>query len=203
MNENQTAATATISTKEDARIVRTKRDLANALEELLQERSMEDISIKDITEKALISKNTFYNNFADKNELLLFLFSRYEAELIKEIKPILDKTLYATRLFSFRKVAETIVHFFYTTTLPIKKIIANDTSHVLFYGLNLFIQDVFVKLEKKYGKFLAKKINSEITAPFFSGAFASTIYFAYVRNLELPEKTIAKDIIRLCYPIVE
>mgnify|MGYP002516873363 FL=1 len=197
MNENQTPA------KEDARIVRTKRDLANALEELLQVKSMEDISIKDITDKALISKNTFYNNFADKNELLLFLFSRYEAELIKEIKPILDKTLYATRLFSFRKVVEIIVHFFYTTPLPLKRIIANDTSHVLFYGLNLFIQDIFGKLEAKYGKFLTKKINSENTVPFFSGAFASTIYFAYVRNLDLPEKAVVKDIIRLSYPIVE
>ena len=50
----------TIINKEDARIVRTKRDLANALEDLLKERSMSEISIKDITDRALISKNTFY-----------------------------------------------------------------------------------------------------------------------------------------------
>ena len=73
--------------KEDARIVRTKRDLANALEELLEEKSFDEISIKEITDKALISKNTFYNNFEDKNDLLTFLFARYEAYLIKDVKP--------------------------------------------------------------------------------------------------------------------
>ncbi|HBF68508.1 MAG TPA: hypothetical protein DDW20_04210 [Firmicutes bacterium] len=189
--------------KEDARIIRTKRDLANALEDLLKERSFNDISIKDITDKALISKNTFYNNFNDKNELLVFLFSRYEDSLIKETKPILEKTFFATKLFSFKKCVETIVHFFYTTNLPFNQIIKNDTSHILFYNLDIFIQDIFSKLESKYGKFLTKKINSKITSTFYAGAFASTIYFAYAKNLEIDEKTISKDLTKLSYHIVE
>ncbi len=192
-----------ISIKEDARIVRTKRDLANALEELLKEKSIDDISIKDITDKALISKNTFYNNFNDKNELLVFLFERYESALLKEIKPILDKAFYATRIFSFKKAVEVIVHFFYTTDLPIKEIIQHDSSKVLFYALDVFIQDVFKRLEKNYEKFLTKKINSQITAPFYAGAFASTIYFAYINGLTIEEKEMARDLVRLSLPIVE
>ncbi len=192
-----------ISIKEDARIVRTKRDLANALEELLKEKSIDDISIKDITDKALISKNTFYNNFNDKNELLVFLFERYESALLKEIKPILDKAFYATRIFSFKKAVEVIVHFFYTTKLPIKEIIQHDSSKVLFYALDVFIQDVFKRLEKNYEKFLTKKINSQITAPFYAGAFASTIYFAYINGLTIEEKEMARDLVRLSLPIVE
>ena len=81
------------STKEDARIVRTKRDLANALEELLQEKNFDELSVKDITDRALISKNTFYNNFQDKNELLNFLFERYREQLLKDIQPYIDKRL--------------------------------------------------------------------------------------------------------------
>ena len=42
--------------KEDVRTIRTKRDLANALEELLQEKNFDEIAIKDITDAALISK---------------------------------------------------------------------------------------------------------------------------------------------------
>ncbi len=189
--------------KEDARIVRTKRDLANALEDLLKEKSIDEISIKDITDKALISKNTFYNNFNDKNELLVFLFERYEQSLLKEIKPILDKTFYATRIFSFKKVVEVIVHFFYTTTLPIKEIIKHDSSRVLFYTLDVFIQDIFKRLEKNYEKFLTKKVNSELTAPFYAGAFASTIYFSYVNCLAMSEKEVARDLIRLSLPVIE
>lgn len=193
----------TIINKEDARIVRTKRDLANALEDLLKERSISEISIKDITDRALISKNTFYNNFNDKNELLVFLFERYENALLKEIKPILDKTFYATRIFNFRKSIEVIVHFFYTTDLPFKQMIQNDTSRVLFYSLNVFIQDIFTRLEKNYDKFLTKKVNSKITSAFYAGAFASTIYFAYVKGLDIEEKELSHDLIRLSLPIVE
>ena len=45
--------------KEDGRIIRSKRDLANALIELLQEKNYDDIGIKEITDKARVSKNTF------------------------------------------------------------------------------------------------------------------------------------------------
>ena len=55
--------------KEDGRIIRSKRDLANALIELLQEKNYDDIGIKEITDKARVSKNTFYNNFKDNPSL--------------------------------------------------------------------------------------------------------------------------------------
>lgn len=189
--------------KEDARIVRTKRDLANALEELLKERSIEDISIKDITDKALISKNTFYNNFNDKNELLVFLFERYESVLLKEIKPILDKTFYPTRVFSFRKALETIVHYFFTTSLPFEQMIENDKSRVLFYSLTSFINDVFKRLEKNYGRFFSRRLNTDVTVPFYAGAYASTIYFLYKDHMKANEKTVFNDLLKLSLPAIE
>lgn len=191
-----------VTVKEDARIIRTKRDLANALEELLKEKSIEDISIKDITDKALISKNTFYNNFNDKNELLVFLFKRYEDELLNEVKPNLDKKFFLTKIFDFKKCIEIIVHYFYTTNLPFSQMILNDTSHVLFYSLNTFIQDMFTRIEINYGNFLTKKVSNNISFVFYAGAFSSTIYFAYLNNLSIDEKTITKDLVKLAYPIV-
>lgn len=189
--------------KEDARIVRTKRDLANALEELLKERSLEDISIKDITDRALISKNTFYNNFNDKNELLVFLFERYESALFKEIKPILDKAFYPTRILSFKKALEIIVHFFCTTSLPFEQMIENDKSHVLYYSLTSFIGDAFSKMEKSYGKFFSKRLNREIAVPFYAGAYASTIYLLYKGHKKLSEKEIYNALLKLSLPAIE
>ena len=57
----------------DVRVQRSRRDLMNALESLLPEKSFDDITVKDITDRALVSKNTFYNNFKDKEELLEYL----------------------------------------------------------------------------------------------------------------------------------
>ncbi len=191
-----------VSIKEDARIVRTKRDLANALEDLLKEKSFDDISIKDITDRALISKNTFYNNFDDKNQLLVFLMQRYEAEVIKDVKPILDKAFRSTRFFSYKKTIEIIVHFFYVTDLPIKEIIQKDSSKILFYSLNVFIQNIFERLEEKYSAILSKNTSSKIANVYFAGAFASTIYFAYLDNLSMNEADLSKDIIKLSFPVV-
>lgn len=192
-----------LSIKEDARIVRTKRDLANALEELLKEKSIEDISIKDITDRALISKNTFYNNFEDKNELLVFLFERYERSLLEEVKPILDKTFYPTRIITFKKALETIVHFFSTTDLPFEQMIENDRSRVLFYSLTSFIVDVFTRIEKNYDKLLSRHINTDIAIPFYAGAYASTIYLLYKNHTKIEEKQLFSELMKLSMPAIE
>ena len=49
----------------DVRIQRSRRDLMNALESLLPQKSFDDITIKDITDRALVSKNTFPRSFAE------------------------------------------------------------------------------------------------------------------------------------------
>lgn len=54
----------------DLRIKRTQKAIKSAFFELLDEKSFEHISVKDITDRALISRNTFYLHYADKYELL-------------------------------------------------------------------------------------------------------------------------------------
>lgn len=59
-----------MSKKEDARITRSKRDLRNALMELLKEQSFDKITVTDICKKAMINKMTFYKYYQDKYTLL-------------------------------------------------------------------------------------------------------------------------------------
>lgn len=54
----------------DLRIKRTQKAIKSAFFELLDEKTFEHISVKDITDRALISRNTFYLHYADKYELL-------------------------------------------------------------------------------------------------------------------------------------
>ena len=56
--------------KIDARILRSKRDLADSLESLLEKKNYDDITIKEICEGALVSKLTFYNSYI----IVIFLF---------------------------------------------------------------------------------------------------------------------------------
>lgn len=53
-----------------------KEKLADALEALMDETPLDSIRIHEITERAGVSKQTFYRNFADKYELMEFCFRR-------------------------------------------------------------------------------------------------------------------------------
>ena len=80
----------TSTKKEDARVTRSKRDLALALQDLLRTKNFDDITIKEISQTAMVSKLTFYNNFLDKSDLLMFLFHKYSEEVYETLKKILE-----------------------------------------------------------------------------------------------------------------
>ncbi len=189
--------------KEDARIVRTKRDLANALEELLQERNYDELSVKDITDKAMISKNTFYNNFKDKNELLNFLFTRYRTALMKKVQPYLDHYVHALKKIFFRTCLEKMIHAFYESNLPIDKMIKADQSKSLYWNITKFIKDALEELDKKYDHFLTSRADPKISAYYFAGAFASTLYFNVLENENVTEEQIFKSLLRLAAPVAD
>ncbi|MGN1201776.1 MAG: TetR/AcrR family transcriptional regulator [Eubacterium sp.] len=53
----------------DLRVKRTQRVIRESFFELVNEKGFEHISVKDITDRAMISRNTFYLHYADKYEL--------------------------------------------------------------------------------------------------------------------------------------
>ncbi|WP_062387161.1 TetR/AcrR family transcriptional regulator [Demequina iriomotensis] len=54
----------------DARIVRTRRRLQEALFALARERGVDDVSVSDIAARAGINRSTFYQHYSDKETLL-------------------------------------------------------------------------------------------------------------------------------------
>lgn len=52
----------------------TKETFARAIKELLQEKPLSKISVKDITEQCELSRNAFYYHFKDKYELINWIF---------------------------------------------------------------------------------------------------------------------------------
>lgn len=56
--------------KTDLRILRTKRAIRDAFFKLVEEKGFDHITVKDITDEAMISRNTFYLHYSDKFDLL-------------------------------------------------------------------------------------------------------------------------------------
>lgn len=65
----------------DRRVTRTKRLLHEAVVSLLLERGWDQVSVRDICERAQCGRSTFYVHFADKEDLLLSGFECFQREL--------------------------------------------------------------------------------------------------------------------------
>lgn len=84
------------SKKENPMSIRSKNALSSALLKLMLNRDLNDISVSDITERAGLSRQTFYTNFEKKEDILVYLlhglFSRYHERLTRS-KPVAENLI--------------------------------------------------------------------------------------------------------------
>ena len=73
----------------DLRIIRTKEAIREALVDLIDDKSFESITVKDITSKAGINRGTFYAHYQDKFDLV----AQYEDEIISELAVIAKQSI--------------------------------------------------------------------------------------------------------------
>ncbi|MFW9924445.1 MAG: TetR/AcrR family transcriptional regulator, partial [Candidatus Thorarchaeota archaeon] len=70
------------SNTEDLRIQRTKHLLRDAIAKLLETKDLKDISIQQISKKAMIYRTTFYSHYTDKYDLLEdYLIETWKADI--------------------------------------------------------------------------------------------------------------------------
>jgi len=74
------------SIKEDRRVRKTKKALREGLAELLMEKSIQNITVRELTDKADVHRSTFYANFND----IFDLYNQIEDVVIQELKDILS-----------------------------------------------------------------------------------------------------------------
>ncbi|MCH4568631.1 TetR/AcrR family transcriptional regulator [Bacillus sp. ES1-5] len=72
--------------EEDVRIYKTKKNISEALIILLNEKDFNQITIKDICSRSLISKSTFYSHFVDKYDLMEKIVNKYAVFFKNEVK---------------------------------------------------------------------------------------------------------------------
>lgn len=65
----------------DLRIERTRTLLCQAFEGLMSEKPLQDISVSELCERAMIRRSTFYDHFADKADFVGYYIRRFRDEL--------------------------------------------------------------------------------------------------------------------------
>lgn len=79
--------------KQDRRVTRTRQLLRDALVALILEKGYENIYVTDITDRANVSRATFYLHFKDKEELLTRSLYAVFDELVEQIGDLTAETL--------------------------------------------------------------------------------------------------------------
>ncbi|MFC5711946.1 TetR/AcrR family transcriptional regulator [Thalassorhabdus alkalitolerans] len=71
----------------DRRVAQTRTLIRNTFAELIVEKGLDRVTIKDLTERADINRGTFYLHFQDKYDLL----EQSEEEILKGMKKIANE----------------------------------------------------------------------------------------------------------------
>ena len=77
-----------VDAKEDRRVRKTKKALREGLAELLTEKSIQNITVRELTDKADVHRSTFYANFVD----IYDLYNHIEETVISELRDIITGT---------------------------------------------------------------------------------------------------------------
>jgi AcrR family transcriptional regulator len=67
----KSVAPKTTMAKVDRRVLRTRDTLGDALVELMQEKTFDDITVQDVLDRAGVGRSTFYAHYRDKDDLFL------------------------------------------------------------------------------------------------------------------------------------
>lgn len=181
--------------KIDARILRSKRDLADSLESLLEKKNYDDITIKEICEGALVSKLTFYNNFYDKNELLKFMFARRIKELSIKINGLFPTKKSSNEVY--KDVIKIIIHYFYENKEKFKKMVSNDRSYVMFWNINTFVYELSPLIAPIYNNLINFDAPKELILSYYVGAFANIIYTLNKKDIDINESDMVNYVYKL------
>ncbi|HEY0438350.1 MAG TPA: helix-turn-helix domain-containing protein, partial [Phenylobacterium sp.] len=80
-----------MSTLSDARVVRTRQALRQAMTGLAEERPLEAITVRAIAARAGVGYATFFRHYADKEALLADVADRLTQDFLARVRPLLEQ----------------------------------------------------------------------------------------------------------------
>ncbi len=160
--------------KEDLRVRRTKKALFEAFVALVNERTIDDITINELCDRAGIRRATFYKHYSDKYDFLtaytIFLRDSFDQIMIKSGKPTLTVDYYVT-------YAKRIVTFINENQTAVDHIInSNICPAVLFTIVEQNYKDTCERLNVSVASGMKLSASVEVTASICAGGVATTIY---------------------------
>jgi len=142
----------------------TKKKLISALLELMQSRSVSDITVKEIAYMARVSRRTFYSYCSSINDLLKQHLMKLSSSMIESChrQENLTLELYIEQFFSF-----------WSSNITIFKLVLNDPNIHSMQIFNKLLDFIEIELESILPEPMTK--TSDYISVFFSGGVFSMV----------------------------
>lgn len=147
--------------------------VTKALIEMMEEMPFEDIKVKELCDRAMIRKSTFYKHFADKYELLAFIVKEVindYNERIRQDSPTDDPVAF------YNKMLDYVFEFAKANQKLIRSAIRSDSLVLL---LNIMSQqvmpDICQKLKQVQARGHRMPASPEVMATFFAGGISESL----------------------------
>ena len=187
--------------KEDMRKIRTKRALKNAIAKLLENTTIEKISVIDICNEANINRVTFYTHYKDKYELIHELF-------IDVLKIIEEKSI---EYYEKNKTGDpikdftsTMSHVIYKTCFDNKKFLLSLTKEentVFIMMLDEIITQNGIKMLSESTDKIVLKYPPEFIVKCLLGSFSGIVFNWALKN-DVSEDEFFKNFDKLFYSVL-
>ena len=182
----------------DLRTKKTKKLLRESLESLLRDKSLDDITVKEICEHASINRVTFYDHYFNKEELHNEIIAEVEHDIIKEFTK--DKSIYYLDK-NYKKILRKLVDYFDNNRKHFNVFLSNPKNRLLFTSQ---LHKYFMKYLRKGIKVNDNKIDKKeidnqilIKSQFISGALIYSFSWWLKDGFDISKEEFLKHICNL------
>lgn len=158
----------------DLRVRRTHKLLWEALVTLMTEREFETISVKEICDRAMVHRTTFYKHYEDKYDLLAHGMQQTHEMLLAEIELIGNDSSSYTQFFAHVAAHER----FYRVMLY-----GNGVGSFQVRLQNLFADSITAEMQRLEKGGQRFPVPLSLLAQFYAGAILSSLTWWFAQDL--------------------
>lgn len=185
--------------KKDPRIVRTRQLLKTALVELIHENGYEKIKVRDITERAMLNRATFYLHYRDKFDLL----RQSSEEILDGLIASLHSDLEEREEFEYaddqphRTFIQMFEHISSNSQLFKVFLTEKNMSHFTSRMMEVIVDFVSEGMNRKQPDDEKLTVPREIAVRYISSAFLGVITWWLEKDMPYTPKYMAKLLMQL------
>ena len=175
----------------DKRVIRTKKAIRNSLFSLMETKSLDDISISELTSAANVNRRTFYTHYRSLTDIL----DEIEAELVQALTLMVDGINYddysnsvKTLFISFNNlVSSEFATYFHLLKMDTRGILTSRLKNALKVSSETLFASLPVKQQKNYN----------YVAAFMAGGFLALFSEWYYGDKKIPVEEAADIVGRM------